>query len=157
MLDALMHLARGGVEHIGVTLRPDEDWAPVLLMTLGEDHDPVVVGVAELFIDGSGLFIELVPPAMRARGATAAVLVTTTWMVSGSGALTDSTRPSEHPDRQEALTVVGVDSSGATRMVMLPIVRQLDSHPTLGAPLDHCGADLAGGVYAALRYGVGAT
>lgn len=134
---------------------PQDDWAPMLFF---RSPAGVMHVVAVPMIEGRKDDIAMAIAAMlKMNQATEAVLLTSAWMVArpaGTGSI-ENLRPSEHPDRREALVLTGVDEATAITRVA-PINRHTDRPPTL-EPLEDTaeGPGIAGRFIDALRLGIG--
>jgi hypothetical protein len=147
-LGALLDTAIGGAEQVGPTLRPDEDWAPVLLAAGRR-------GVEIIQYDGRFLADAMTKAVWRARMRTdlrtrrayAAALVTTSWRVTGATAVlwnagmrTPSGSMGDQPGREEIVGVYAADDTGRRLEATAVIERRQDAHPLLG-PWERVEAD----------------
>jgi hypothetical protein len=114
------------------TDRPDGDLTPFLLLG---DHEGVHALTPSLrdpsfFDEQLKFFVEEVAPLVLAqRHAISAALVLTVWTLAGPAAR--GLRAGEHPDRQEAVTVMMTDARGAQETMLANISRHRFSSPTV--------------------------
>ena len=107
------------------THRPDGDMTPFLLVG---DHEGVHTLTPSLrdpsfFDEQFKFFVEEVGPlALAQRHAISAALVLTVWTLAGPDAAS-GLRAGEHPDRQEAVTVMLADARGAQETMLANISR----------------------------------
>jgi hypothetical protein len=76
---------------------------------------------------------DVLPALLREQNAVAMVLVTSTWYIEQSQEDADEhglLQPSQHPDRREALTLMGL-SQTAEALWMADITRHENAPPTL--------------------------
>ena len=112
---------------------PDGDITPFLLLG---DHEGVQVLTPslqdpEFFEEQLRFFVEEVGPlALSQRNAISAALVVTVWTVAGPAA-TEGLRAVEHPDRQEAVTVMLANACGAEETMLANLRRHRFGPPTV--------------------------
>jgi hypothetical protein len=115
------------------TDRPDGDMTPFLLLG---DHEGVHVLTPSLqdpsfFEEQLRFFVEEVGPlALAQRNAISAALALTVWTLAGPAAAR-GLRAGEHPDRQEAVTVMLADARGAQETILANVSRHRFSPPTV--------------------------
>ena len=115
------------------TDRPDGDITPFLLLG---DHEGVHVLTPSLqdptfFDEQLEFFVEEVGPlALTQRNAISAALVVTVWTVAGPAAAS-GLRAGEHPDRQEAVTVMLANARGVEETMLANVCRHRFGPPTV--------------------------
>jgi hypothetical protein len=150
---SLVDVAKRGVQRVRKGFRrPDDDWAPVLLvrtdagrmfsalMVMGEDKDAVAAGLRQM---------------LSACGAVEAALVTSSWMVTASDdvELDEHVRACEHPARRECVVISYVDKA-RVGLEIADIHRSAVRPPTLGAFSGVEGIGVRGSFIDAMRQGI---
>jgi hypothetical protein len=115
------------------TDRPDGDMTPFLL--LGDDEGVHVLTPSlqdpTFFEEQLRFFVEEVGPlALAQRNAVSAAFVLTVWTLAGPAAA-KGLRAGEHPDRQEAVTVMLADARGAEETMLANVSRHRFGPPTV--------------------------
>lgn len=121
-----------------VFTEPDDDWTPIAFFECA-DGATAAMPLSPLMggdIEKDVLAEVVLPAAIEHFKAKKLVLVLSVWTVENftreeieSG---NYTRPSEHPDRKEQLTLMEYSAAGVTRYSMASIIRHEDKPPTLG-------------------------
>jgi hypothetical protein len=112
---------------------PHGDITPFLL--LGDDEGVHVLTPSlqdpTFFEEQLKFFVEEVAPLVLAqRNAISAALAVTVWTVAGPAAAT-GLRAGEHPDRQEAVTVMLASARGAEETMLANVCRHRFGPPTI--------------------------
>ncbi len=117
-------------------------------------HAPILILFTDAGMEVAGLQIprdrpmhQVVKSLVRARRARAFVAIAEAWMVYGPGAA-EGIRPSQHPERQQVLTVSAVHPEGV-RGWFIPFANE-GGRVILGTPVDSTGMELRGGIPEAL-------
>ncbi len=133
---------------------PDDDWFPVLVFP-GPSGEMNVVGVP-MIEDRKDEVAAAIAALLSGNSARSAAMVVSTWMIARPAEDADGAalRPSQAPDRREALVMLAVDDSSAITRVAF-IERHPAGPPTLGPAEDlGDGPDQGGRLIDALRLGV---
>lgn len=174
--DELLAIMKTGAENVGREFTaPDADWQPV--MGLGRaDGTAAVVGWDPTFLADDGAkfgWFAAMRATLAQQRATAVALVTSTWQhsrfrlppgihpeaaeewVNAEMEAGRMVRPSQDPDRTEAVSIIAMDAMRPARSVLAEIRRHPGRPPTLGPWKDFpVGALLGGDVVTALREGL---
>jgi hypothetical protein len=137
-MDLFHHAMDNARKNAGELEGPEDDIMPIFLW-LG----PYGMGLMPMLGMRDGRAKDRLAGAMEAvlvvSRATEAAFVSTSWMVavksdeSGTGpAKWDGVIPSEHPDRQEVITVMHHGESGVAAFGQAPVTRHPDRPPELG-------------------------
>src|SRR5262245_25376818 len=127
---------RSSVERLGRGLAPEDDWMPVAFL-VNEDQKIDIVSTPGYANDAEkDAYVAAIGIAAIAHNATCIGMVATTWMVKfdkgdrpQSGVVVP--RPSNHPDRVEAVIVV-TTSTDVSTIATADISRHAGRPPSLG-------------------------
>jgi len=113
--------------------RPDGDMTPFLLLGDREGVHALTPSLRDpsFFDEQLKFFVEEVGPlALAQRHAISAALVLTVWTLAGPAAAR-GLRAGEHPDRQEAVTIMLADARGAEETMLANVSRHRFSPPAV--------------------------
>jgi hypothetical protein len=127
-LAALRNRAQAAVVQVGVGFtQPGDDWAPVMFAQDGKG-EVTVVGFPVL--DDRDATVAILKAVLRNVGAVRYAIVLSSWAVTGEDTLALGP-PSEHPARQEVLTLLLSDPE-TDDFYIAPILRGEGAPPRLG-------------------------
>ena len=136
-IEELSELLRDAVGRIADAFdEPDDDIVPVMSL-VPESGENVMLALDYKWMESEetkdSLVANVMLPAITGVGAKTVGTVFSVWTAQPEEGQDweDMPRPSEHPDRQEAVLVTVMDSFNV-RTWMVPLVRHDESVPTLG-------------------------
>jgi hypothetical protein len=148
-LQQLITVAQTGARDIGEHMSaPDEDWRAMAFLDHGDETRFYECAEAMVSVGAKNTLAQFLRREVAENHSTAFVMLNSVWMVKPPQGMpleeaTAGPRPSEHPDRIEALIVVGYTREEVYAYEAL-ITRHEDEPPTLGPWTEWKDADVAG-------------